>query len=168
MTDSALQRAYQVGVALGQRQWTVASAESCTGGLIGHMLTEIAGSSAYYLGGVVAYSNQVKVRQLGVSEATLAVEGAVSEATAREMAQGVRERLRSSVGVATTGIAGPGGATATKPVGLVYICVTTPATSICQHYLFSGDRQAIKQQTALHALELILVALDQPDRSVAE
>jgi PncC family amidohydrolase len=168
MTDSALQRADRVGAALSQRQWTLASAESCTGGLIGHLITEIPGSSAYYLGGVVAYSNAVKARQLGVAEATLAAEGAVSEATAREMAQGVRERLRSSVGVATTGIAGPGGGTAAKPVGLVYICVATPATSICRRYVFAGDRHTIKQQTALHALELLLAALDQPDRSKTE
>ncbi|MBV9792246.1 MAG: CinA family protein [Chloroflexi bacterium] len=161
MTDSAIEYARQVGAALQQRQWTIATAESCTGGLLGHLLTEIAGSSAYYQGGVIAYSNEVKQSHLGVPAAILASEGAVSEATARAMAQGVRERIGTTVGVSTTGIAGPGGGTATKPVGLVYMCVATPETMLCRRYVFEGDRQQNKQYTALRALELILAALDQ-------
>ncbi|HEX6290312.1 MAG TPA: CinA family protein [Herpetosiphonaceae bacterium] len=159
MTASAIEQAQQAGAALTQRRWTIATAESCTGGLIGHLLTEIAGSSAYYLGGIVAYSNAVKQRHLGVPQTILETEGAVSEATARAMAQGVRERLQASVGVATTGIAGPGGGTAEKPVGLVHICVVTPETTLSRHYVFEGDRHANKQQTALRALALIIEAL---------
>lgn len=161
MTDSAIEYAQEIGAALQQRQWTIATAESCTGGLLGHLLTEIAGSSAYYQGGVVAYSNEVKQSHLGVPAAILETEGAVSEATARAMAQGVRERIGTTVGVSTTGIAGPGGGTATKPVGLVYMCVATPKTTLCRRYVFDGDRQQNKQYTALRALELILTALDQ-------
>ncbi len=154
-----MEHAYQVGAALKRRQWTIATAESCTGGLIGHVLTEIAGSSAYYLGGMIAYSNAVKEHHLGVPRTTLETAGAVSEATALAMAQGVRERMQASVGVATTGIAGPGGGTPGKPVGLVFICVITPETTLSRRYVFDGDRQANKQQTALRALELILDAL---------
>lgn len=161
MSDSAIEYARQIGVALQQRQWTIATAESCTGGLVGHLLTEIAGSSAYYQGGVIAYSNDVKQSHLGVPAAILETEGAVSEATARVMAQGVRERLGTTVGVSTTGIAGPGGGTTTKPVGLVYMCVATLETTLCRRYVFDGDRQQNKQYTALRALELILAALDQ-------
>ncbi len=159
MIASAIEHADQVGSALKRRQWSIATAESCTGGLIGHLLTEIAGSSAYYLGGMIAYSNAVKQHHLGVPQSILETEGAVSEATARAMAEGVRRGLHASVGVATTGIAGPGGGTASKPVGLVFICVATPATTLCRRYLFTGDRQANKQATALRALELILDAL---------
>lgn len=161
MTDSAIEYARQIGAALQQRAWTIATAESCTGGLVGHLLTEIAGSSAYYQGGVIAYSNDVKQSHLGVPAAILETEGAVSEATARAMAQGVRERIGTSVGVSTTGIAGPGGGTAVKPVGLVYMCVVTPETTLCRRYVFDGDRQQNKQYTALRALELTLAALDQ-------
>lgn len=160
MSDSAIEYARQIGATLQQRQWTIATAESCTGGLLGHLLTEIAGSSAYYQGGIVAYSNEVKQRHLSVPAAILESEGAVSEATARAMAQGVRERIGTTVGVSTTGIAGPGGGTATKPVGLVYMCVATPETTLCRRYVFDGDRQQNKQYTALRALELILAALD--------
>lgn len=161
MTESAIEYARRIGETLQQRQWTIATAESCTGGLVGHLLTEIAGSSAYYLGGVIAYSNAVKQSHLGVPAALLETEGAVSEATACAMAQGIRERLSTMVGVSTTGIAGPGGGTATKPVGLVYMCVATPETMLCRRYVFNGDRQENKQQTALRAFELILAALDQ-------
>ncbi|HEY0602980.1 MAG TPA: CinA family protein [Herpetosiphonaceae bacterium] len=161
MTEAAIEYSRRIGAALQQRHWTIATAESCTGGLVGHLLTEIAGSSAYYQGGVVAYSNAVKHSHLGVPSVILETEGAVSEATARAMAQGVRERLDTTVGVSTTGIAGPGGGTATKPVGLVYMCVVTPEATLCRRYVFDGDRQGNKQQTALRALELILAALEQ-------
>jgi PncC family amidohydrolase len=162
MTASAIEYAQQVGAALTQRGWSIATAESCTGGLIGHLLTEIAGSSAYYQGGIIAYSNTIKEQQLGVAQATLETAGAVSEATALAMAHGVRTRLQTAVGVSTTGIAGPGGGTPTKPVGLVYICVVTPETTLCRRYIFDGDRQTNKQQTALRAFELISAALGDP------
>jgi len=160
MTKSAVELARRVGEALSIRGWTIATAESCTGGLLGDILTDIAGSSAYFVGGIVAYSNAVKQTHLGVSQATLASEGAVSDATVRAMAQGARERLQADVGIATTGIAGPGGGTATKPVGLVYICVTTPTTTVSQHFVFTGDRRSNKLATAEAALEFVLNVLE--------
>ncbi len=153
ITISALSE--QVGERLKQRQQTLATAESCTGGLIGHLVTEVAGSSAYYLGGLVAYSNDVKQHQLGVPRSILESVGAVSAETARAMAQGVRDALAADVGVATTGIAGPGGGTPTKPVGLVFIVVATAAETECRRYVFQGNRHAIKQQTAAAALQLL-------------
>lgn len=141
------------------RSLTLATAESCTGGLIGHLITEIAGSSAYYLGGIVAYSNAVKQAQLGVPRTTFDRNGAVSEPTARAMAGGVRLALNADVGVATTGIAGPGGGTAEKPVGLVYIAVAVGERIECQRHVFNGDRSSIKAQTAVAALQLLLDVL---------
>jgi PncC family amidohydrolase len=104
----------------------------------------------------VAYSNAVKQACLGVPTVILQTEGAVSEATARAMAEGVCQQMGSDVGVAITGIAGPSGGTVTKPVGLVYIAVATPEMTFCQRYVFKGDRSAIKQQSAVAALEIIL------------
>jgi PncC family amidohydrolase len=157
MEELALAR--KAGQRLMAHGLTLATAESCTGGLIGHLLTEIAGSSAYYLGGIVAYSNEVKRSHLGVAEQTLMTHGAVSEPTAREMARGARLTIGADVGVATTGIAGPGGGSESKPVGLVYIAVATQDKIRCERYVFDGDRHAIKQQTAAAALRLLLDAL---------
>src|SRR5690606_25849076 len=111
---------------------TIATAESCTGGLVAHRITTVAGSSAYFIGGVVAYSNELKQSLLGVPAAILERHGAVSRQCALAMAQGVRLRTGADIGVSTTGIAGPGGATPTKPVGLVYIACATPWGSECQ------------------------------------
>ena len=141
--------------------WRLASAESCTGGLIGHALTEVAGSSAYYQGGVIAYDNAVKEHVLGVDSHILETVGAVSEPCAREMVAGVRGLLQTDVGIATTGIAGPGGGTPSKPVGLVYIAVSTPDAVQCERHVFNGDRSAIKQATARRGLELTIAMLDQ-------
>lgn len=159
MTTTELALAQRVGAALQARGWTLATAESCTGGLIGHTITEVAGSSAYYQGGIVAYSNAVKQAQLGVPQATLDSVGAVSAETARAMAEGARAQLQADVAVATTGIAGPGGGSAAKPVGLVFIAVASADATTSQRYVFSGDRSAIKQQTAQTALQLVLDAL---------
>jgi nicotinamide-nucleotide amidase len=111
---------------LNQRGWTISAAESCTGGLFLGALTEIPGCSASVVGGVVSYSNPIKEEWVGVKAETLAQYGAVSEQTAREMAQGIRERMKTTIGVGITGIAGPGGGSAEKPVGLVYVGVATP------------------------------------------
>ena len=157
--DDDTELARRAGAALQARGWSLATAESCTGGLIGHLITEIAGSSAYYSGGVVAYSNAVKAQLLGVPEATLAAHGAVSEPTARAMALGVGALLGADVGVATTGIAGPGGGTADKPVGLVYIAVAAAGAVRVERLVFGGDRHAVKRQTAAAALELLLNVL---------
>jgi PncC family amidohydrolase len=158
--DSELARA--AGERLIKVGWRVATAESCTGGLVGHLLTEIAGSSSYYLGGVIAYDNAVKRNILGVKAETIETVGAVSERCAREMAAGAQRLLGTEVAVATTGIAGPGGGTPQKPVGLVYIAVATPSGILCERYVFGGDRTGNKEETARRALELLLENL--PDR----
>lgn len=149
-----------VGARLRELKRRLATAESCSGGLIAHRLTNVPGSSDYYLGGVVSYANETKIELLGVHEATLAAHGAVSEATAREMCEGVRARFDADYGVACTGIAGPGGGSAEKPVGLVFIGAAGPKgellVSRCQ---FKGDRMKIKEQTADRALSLLLEML---------
>ena len=150
--------------ALYSRGWTLALGESCTGGLIAHRITEIPGSSEYFLGGVVAYSNPVKESLLNVQPETLEAVGAVSEETAREMARGAREVMRAAVGVSVTGIAGPGGATEGKPVGLTFISVSTPDGEWVERHVFEGDRHANKQASAEAALKLLLQVLSEGDR----
>ncbi len=126
---------------------TLASAESCTGGAIASKLTALAGASNYFLGGVVSYSNDVKEKALGVQHSTLQAHGAVSEETAREMVTGVRNRLGSDYAVATTGIAGPGGGTPTKPVGTVWIGIATPKQVIAKKMHFTGRREQVIERT---------------------
>ena len=154
----------KLGSALNSRGWTLALGESCTGGLIAHRITEIPGSSEYFLGGVVAYSNPVKESLLNVQPETLEAVGAVSEETAREMARGAREVMRAAVGVSVTGIAGPGGATEGKPVGLTFISVSTPDGEWVERHVFEGDRHANKQASAEAALKLLLQVLSEGDR----
>ena len=149
----------RVGQALKTRGWTLAVGESCTGGLLSHRLTGVAGSSDYFLGGVVAYSNPAKQALLGVDPLILEEHGAVSPETAKEMARGSRAGFLAHVGLSVTGIAGPGGGTQDKPVGLTYIGVITPEGERVQRYLWSGDREANKQASAEAALELLLQAL---------
>lgn len=144
-----------VGRLLTEQGLTVAVAESCTGGLIAHRLTNVSGSSAYFIGGVVAYSNQVKERVLGVSGETLTAYGAVSEACAREMARGARRLFGTDVAISSTGIAGPTGGTAEKPVGLVYVALAAPDLERCERHLWQGDRLENKRQTAEAALEML-------------
>lgn len=134
----------------------LATAESCTGGLVGHLITNVAGSSAYYLGGVIVYSNEAKVLLLGVSQETLAQSGAVSEQTVLEMAQGVRKAMRADIGVSVSGIAGPTGGTPEKPVGTVWIGLSSPRDEIARQFLWSGDRLAIKEQSAQAALKMVV------------
>lgn len=141
---------------LSQRAERVAFAESCTGGLLSSMMVDIPGSSRVFLGGIVAYDNGVKSGLLGVSETTLAADGAVSEAAAREMAQGVRERLGASYGVGVTGIAGPGGGTEDKPVGLVYISVADSFGTSVIRRVFVGDRTQVRVRAAKSALHALL------------
>lgn len=159
-TGSPVELATVAGERLRREGLRLATAESCSGGLVGHLLTEVAGSSAYYQGGIIAYDNAVKRALLGVSPETLESAGAVSDACAREMAAGARHLLGTQVAVATTGIAGPGGGSAEKPVGLVYIAVAAPGGTCCERHLFAGDRSTIKQATARRALELLLDAID--------
>ncbi|MCD6448113.1 MAG: CinA family protein [Thermoplasmata archaeon] len=145
---------------LKEKKLWVATAESCTGGLIAHKLTNIPGSSEYFKGGIVAYSNEVKMKVLGVKEETLKKYGAVSEQTAKEMANGVRNLLGVDVAIATTGIAGPGGGTATKPVGLVYAGIATPEGVKAKRFLFQGDRLENKENFAKAALGMLLEYLE--------
>lgn len=139
---------------------TFGTAESCTGGLIAKSVTDIAGASEIYLGSVVSYANSVKSGLLGVSEKTLASVGAVSADTAMQMALGARDALGVDVAVAVTGIAGPGGGTEEKPVGLVYIAVCSAGDRvICEKCDFHGTRDEIRKQTAAYAMNMAIGAL---------
>lgn len=150
----------QVGALLQARHWTVCAAESCTGGLVMHRLTNIAGSSAYVLGGIVSYSNVAKQKLLGVHESTLIAYGAVSEQTAAEMVQGVRAVFDADVAVSITGIAGPGGGTPEKPVGLTYIgLLLRDHEPQVRRHIWQGDREAVKTASADAALAWIIEAL---------
>lgn len=148
--------AQELGQVLREKKLTIGCGESCTGGLLTSTLTDVAGSSEYVLGSIVSYSNQVKMQQLGVKEATLEAFGAVSAETAREMASGVLTQLHSDIGISVTGIAGPGGGTAQKPVGLVYICVAGPKGLVVAENHFSGDRNQVKRQTVAKAISMAL------------
>jgi PncC family amidohydrolase len=129
-----------VGRLLKQRGLTLAVAESCTGGLVSHRITDVPGSSAYYQGAVTSYSNEIKERVLHVKRDTLERHGAVSEQAAREMAQGVRDALHADVGLAVTGIAGPDGGMPEKPVGLVYVALAAPDGVWVERYVWGDDR----------------------------
>ncbi len=135
---------------------TVATAESCTGGLIGHTLTGLPGSSDYYLGGVVSYSDALKLELLGVPAAALERHGAVSAQVAVAMAEGARSRLGTDYAVAVTGVAGPGGGTDAKPVGLTYVAAAGPAGHEVRRHTWAGDRTSNKEQSAVAALQLLL------------
>ncbi len=141
-----------------ERNQTLSVAESCTGGLLGAEITERAGSSAYFLGGVLTYSNELKHRLIGVSNEILAQHGAVSEPCARAMAEGVRQLTGSTWALSVTGIAGPGGATPDKPVGTVFIGLAGPKPTV-RKFLFEGDRQQIRAQSVQAALQLLTEAL---------
>ena len=138
----------------------IALAESCTGGLVTHSLTNISGSSAYVKGAVVAYANEVKQDVLGVPAAFLEEYGAVSEPVAMAMARNVRKVLGTEVGVSVTGIAGPTGGTPEKPVGTVFVAVSTPGAEEVRHCLWDSDRLGNKDLSAGAVLELLLVCLD--------
>lgn len=145
----------RVGRLLTAAHLTIAAAESCTGGLLTSRLTDVAGSSAYVKGSVVSYTNEVKAALLGVEEELLKTRGAVSEPVARAMAEGVRRRMRTDIGVGITGLAGPGGGTPEKPVGLVFVSVAGAQGTDVRRFLFSGDRRAIKGQAAEAALTMM-------------
>ena len=137
------------------------TAESCTGGWAAQVVTSVAGSSAWFERGFVTYSNEAKREQLGVREETLQKHGAVSEETAREMAQGALGRSRGSVALAVTGVAGPGGGTAAKPVGMVCFAWATARSVTSETRQFPGDREAVRKQSVIHVLEGVLKALDE-------
>lgn len=152
------------GLCLG-RALTVATAESCTGGLIADTITDVAGSSGYFRGGIVAYADAVKVAQLGVPEEVVAAHGAVSAQVARAMALGARERFGADLAIAVTGIAGPGGGTEAKPVGLAYVAVADHAGSDVRRYQWSDGRAANKHASAGAALDLAIERVAGSDTS---
>src|SRR5919112_305448 len=144
----------------GQSPFTVAAAESLTGGNVSARMTSISGSSGYFLGGIVAYSNAAKASLLGVSEETLSTRGAVSAECAREMAEGARRAFGADVAVATTGIAGPGGATERKPAGLVYIALAGPDDVTTEEFRFPGGRAVVTDASTEAALLMLLRGLE--------
>jgi PncC family amidohydrolase len=139
---------------------TVGTAESCTGGLVGHALTAIPGSSDYYLGGVISYSDVLKRTLLGVPDEVLERHGAVSPEVALAMARGARERLGCDFAVSVTGVAGPGGGSEAKPVGLTWVAAAGPAGHDVQRYRWNGDRTANKERSAEAALQLLLALIE--------
>lgn len=134
----------------------MAVAESCTGGGLGDKLTEVSGSSDYFNGGVISYTNRAKVDLLGVRERSLASKGAVSDDVARQMAAGARKALHASIGVGITGIAGPKGGSPGKPVGLVYICVSSSRGTTCTKSLFRGSRHQVKTRAVERSLRMLI------------
>ncbi len=150
-----------VGSLLKEKNLTIATAESCTGGLIGHRLTDVPGSSDYYLGGIVSYSNVAKMDLLKVSSSVLDSDGAVSESTARQMAEGVQQRFGADIGISVTGIAGPGGGTEEKPIGTVYFGLAIGEKTIVKHKVFGKNRKRNKLRSSQFALNMIRLALDE-------
>jgi PncC family amidohydrolase len=141
-----------IGRLLKQRGLTLAVAESCTGGLVSHRITDVPGSSDYYQGSITSYANEIKERVLGVKRDTLKRFGAVSERTAREMAQGVRRVLRADVGLGVTGIAGPGGGTPEKPVGLIYIALAAADGVWAERHVWTDDHGGARDRWENKAL----------------
>jgi nicotinamide-nucleotide amidase len=154
-TETNLPLEVVVGNLLSARKQTLAIAESCTGGLITHRLTNVPGSSVYLIAAVIAYAYEAKVAALGVTWDTLNTYGAVSEETARAMARGVREKFSTTLGLAVTGIAGPAGGTPEKPVGLTYIVLADATGETVERHVWKGDRIQNKEQSAEAALKLL-------------
>ncbi len=152
-----------VGALLHAAGWRLAVAESCTGGLLAVGLTDVPGSSGWFEGGIVPYANALKTSLAHVPEAAIANHGAVSEPVARALAAGARKACGTEVGVGITGIAGPGGGSDEKPVGTVFIAVSTPSVEACRHARFVGDRVVIRQQSVTVALDMVRLALDGRD-----
>jgi len=150
-----------VGQMLAERKLKLATAESCTGGLVGHRLTNVPGSSGYFEGGIIAYSYEAKERLLGVHHSTLYEHGAVSAETAIEMARGARKAFGTDIGVAVTGIAGPGGGLPGKPVGLVYIALSARTYERVEHFVWDSDRDGNKALSAEAALAMLKEFLEQ-------
>ena len=153
--SQAVLYAQALGGWLFARGWTLGGAESCTGGLVSHYITDVGGSSAYFMGTVVAYANHVKEGLLGVPGAVLAAHGAVSAEVARAMAQGARQALGVDVAYAVTGIAGPTGGTQGKPVGTVYVAVASPLGEVVERHVWTSDRRGNKQCSAVAVLDLL-------------
>ena len=149
----------ELGEKLRDRKLTIAVAESCTGGLLGSKITDVAGSSEYFLGGVIAYQNEVKESLLHVPQDVIAAHGAVSAQTVEAMAVGCRDLFKCDIAVSITGIAGPGGGSAEKPVGLVYVGLATASDVISRRFQWDGSRIQNKESSVRAAMEMILAAL---------
>ncbi len=150
------ERLFKLSDHLKKKGLTIATAESCSGGLIGHILTNISGSSNYFERGVISYSNNAKMQLLDVSDETLKDYGAVSAQVAEEMADGIRKKSNVDIGLSSTGIAGPGGGTKEKPVGLVYIGLSSKNETIVKKFLFNGSRMENKENTCKAALDMLI------------
>jgi PncC family amidohydrolase len=144
-----------LGQLLKEKGQTMATAESCTGGYIAHLITSIAGSSAYFIGAVVSYANEIKVKELGVEQTDLDEFGAVSEQVVRQMAEGVRQKFNTDFAIATSGIAGPDGGIEAKPVGTIWIAIAGPKKTISQKFMFGVHRGRNIRKTALQALNML-------------
>jgi nicotinamide-nucleotide amidase len=156
-TDRDLEAlALTLGRALEKRGWRLAAAESCTGGWIAKAVTDVAGSSHWFEGGIVAYSNAAKLGLLGVPNDVLAAHGAVSEETVRAMAEGARSRFAAELAVAVSGVAGPSGGTADKPVGTVHFAWAEPGGVTAARRIFVGSRESVRRQTVALALERLV------------
>ncbi|MCM8525994.1 MAG: CinA family protein, partial [Lentisphaeraceae bacterium] len=142
-----------------QKSWTLSTAESCTGGWIGQAITAYPGASNFFMGSINTYANEWKVNQLGVKSETLDAVGAVSEECATEMVNGLCRKYKVDCGIAVTGIAGPGGGTDEKPVGLVYIATKTPKSTLVTKRLFGGNRKEVREQTVRYALNQMRLQL---------
>ncbi len=153
--DEVLNLSREVGVLLQERGMTLATAESCTGGLVGHLVTEIPGSSHYFVGGIISYSNAVKHHVLHVPQEILDTVGAVSPECARAMAHGARRVLNADIAVSITGIAGPSGGTPEKPVGLTYFHIVGPDAEWGEHHIWQGNRHENKLASARNALLMV-------------
>ena len=151
---------YIIGETLLKNNLTVSTAESCTGGMVAAKLISYPGISASYLEGAITYSNEAKIKRLGVKEETLLKYGAVSEQTAKEMANGIARVSESKAAISTTGLAGPGGGSAEKPVGLVYIGVHLEEETVVKKFNFSGERDQIRKETTIMALTMLKDLLD--------
>jgi nicotinamide-nucleotide amidase len=160
--DSLVGLAERLQDACLARGLTLAVAESCTGGLVSDAITDVPGSSAYFLGGIVSYADEVKERQLGVPAEVIAAYGAVSAQVARAMAEGARARLGSGIAAGVTGIAGPDGGTDAKPVGLTYVAVADEHGVDVRRFVWTGDRGANKQSSAEAVLQLLVERVDSP------
>jgi nicotinamide-nucleotide amidase len=165
-TDRDLEAlALTLGRALEKRGWRLAVAESCTGGWIAKAATDVAGSSHWFDGGIVAYSNAAKLELLGVPGDVLATHGAVSEEAVRAMAEGVRSRFAANVAVAVSGVAGPGGGTAYKPVGTVHFAWAEPGGVTAARRIFAGSRESVRRQTVALALDRLVEIVAANERS---
>lgn len=144
------------GSLLKKKGLTLAAAESCTGGLVSSLITDVPGSSDYFIGSVIAYGNDIKIDALSVKPSTIRRYGAVSSQTAREMALGVKKAFKAGAAISITGIAGPGGGSARKPVGTVFICASCKKRLVVEKFFFKGGRKSIKKQSALTAINLLV------------